>query len=166
MLAPLRDFYLQPKGFFRRARGRIYVAFGQHPAVGVCVCVCSSKLDSSGFVVWLLGFRLCNVCMGVFVSLFACLLLRVSFYFLGWLVVCVYVLGAAGLGSVFFGKNMLCASSIPVVITPLHAWWQSVHSGHHQNTRMCLRNREPAIEIDFVLSRHRADHCPRSMIVG
>ena len=35
---------------------RIYVAFGAHPAAGVCVCVCSSKLDSSGLVVLLLRF--------------------------------------------------------------------------------------------------------------
>ena len=65
MLAPLRWLSLQPKGFFRRTRGRIYVAFGEHPAAGVCVCVCSLKLDSSGLVV--------KVFVGVcsFVSLFA-----------------------------------------------------------------------------------------------
>ena len=34
-----------------KAPQRIYVAFGEHPAAGVCVCVCSSKLDSSGLVV-------------------------------------------------------------------------------------------------------------------
>ena len=59
VLAPLRGFSLQPKGFFRRTRGRIYVAFGEHPAAGVCVCVCSSKL-----VVLLLG------CL--FVCVFVC----------------------------------------------------------------------------------------------
>ena len=39
-----------------KAPRRIYVAFGEHPAAGVCVCVCSSKLDSSGLVVLLLRF--------------------------------------------------------------------------------------------------------------
>ena len=38
-----------------KAPRRIYVAFGEHPAAGVCVCVRSSKLDSSGLVVlWFL----------------------------------------------------------------------------------------------------------------
>ena len=31
VLAPLWYFYLQPKAVFRRARGRIYVAFGEYP---------------------------------------------------------------------------------------------------------------------------------------
>ena len=64
---------------------RIYVAFGEHSARGVCVCVCSSKL-----VVLLLGcLFVCAICS--FVCLFGCLLIRVSLYFFGWLAVCVYV---------------------------------------------------------------------------
>ena len=47
-----------------RAPRRIYVAFGEHPAAGVCVCVCSAKL-----VVFLLGCVF--VCL--FVRLFVCL---------------------------------------------------------------------------------------------
>ena len=48
-LLPLRHgaFHWQPGGLVPRARGRIYVAFGEHPAAGgwglkfvVCVCVC------------------------------------------------------------------------------------------------------------------------------
>ena len=52
----------------------IYVAFGEHPAAGVCVCVCSSQLDSSGLVVWVL------VCVSVYVGVSTC--------FLAWLVGC------------------------------------------------------------------------------
>ena len=54
-----------------KAPRRIYVAFGEHPAAGVCVCVCSLKQDSSGIVVRVF------VCLNVyvdgcsFVSLFA-----------------------------------------------------------------------------------------------
>ena len=70
MLAPLRSFSLQPKGFFRRTRGRIYVAFGEHPAAGVCVCVCSSKL----------------LCVCVFVRLFVSLCPSLLFWLVGWLV--------------------------------------------------------------------------------
>ena len=86
VLAPLRGFSLQPKGFFRRTRGRIYVAFGEHPAAGVCVCVCSSKQ-----VVLLLGCLCVYVFVRLFVCLFGCVLIRVSLCFLGWLVVCVYM---------------------------------------------------------------------------
>ena len=70
----------------------IYVAFGEHPAAGVCVCVCSSKLDSSGLVVLLLRFLFVEVVMGVFVRLLACLPIRVSLCFFGWLLVSMCVL--------------------------------------------------------------------------
>ena len=42
---------------------RIYVAFGEHLTAGVCVCVCSSKLNSSGLVVKV--FVCVNVYVGV-----------------------------------------------------------------------------------------------------
>ena len=90
MLAPLRRFSLQPKGFFRRTRGRIYVAFGEHPAAGVCVCVCSSQL-----VVFLLGclfvclFVRLFVC--VFVWLFVHLYLSLFLWLVGCLCLCVLV---------------------------------------------------------------------------
>ena len=77
MLAPLRCFSLQPKGFFRRTRGRIYVAFGEHPAAGVCVCVCSSKL----------------LCVCVFVRLFVSLCPSLFL----WLVGCLWVYGFSSL---------------------------------------------------------------------
>ena len=77
-------FYLQPKGFFRRTRGRIYVAFGEHPAAGVCVCVCSSKLDSSGLVVRV------SICVNVYVGVCSLVRLfadsRLSLF--PWLVAC------------------------------------------------------------------------------
>ena len=97
VLAPLRSLSLQPKGFFRRTRGRIYVAFGEHPAAGVCVCVCSLKLDSSGLVVRV--FVCVNVCVGVcsFVSLFADS--RLSLF--PWLVGCLGVWSMCAF--VFFG---------------------------------------------------------------
>ena len=34
LLPSLGDFYVQPGGLVPRARGRIYVAFGEHPAAG------------------------------------------------------------------------------------------------------------------------------------
>ena len=60
----------------------IYVAFGEHPAAGVCVCVCSLRLDSSGLVVRL--FVCVNGYVGVcsFVSLFA----DSRFFLFPWLV--------------------------------------------------------------------------------
>ena len=70
-----------------KAPRRIYIAFGEHPAAGVCVCVCSSKLDSSGLVVLLLRFLFAYMVMGVFVRLLACLPIRVSLCFFGWLLV-------------------------------------------------------------------------------
>ena len=83
VLAPLRRFSLQPKGFFRRTRGRIYVAFGEHPAAGVCVCVCSAKL-----VVLLLGCLFVCVFVCLLVCLFVCLFVLCLF---GCLFICVYV---------------------------------------------------------------------------
>ena len=67
-----------------QAPRRIYVAFGEHPAAGVCVCVCSLKLDSCGLVVRV--FVCVNVYVGVcsFVSLFADA--RLSLF--PWLVAC------------------------------------------------------------------------------
>ncbi len=112
MLAPLRCFSLQPKGFFRRTRGRIYVAFGEHPAAGVCVCVCSSKL----------------LCVCVFVRLFVSLCPSLFLWLVGWLVVCgymVFLLCLAPWGTfwyVFFcnlGEFFMCV---------LHLWrpWGSI----------------------------------------
>ena len=73
-----------------KAPRRIYVAFGEHPAAGVCVCVCSSKLDYSGLVVLLLRFFVCvNVCGGV--CSFVCLFADSCFPLFLWLVVGVYV---------------------------------------------------------------------------
>ena len=70
---------------------RIYVAFGEHPAAGVCVCVCSSKL-----VVLLLGCLCVYVCVCVCSFVCVCGWLCVdsclSLCFLGWLVVCFLVL--------------------------------------------------------------------------
>ena len=77
VLAPLRRFSLQPKGFFRRTRGRIYVAFGEHPAAGVCVCVCSSKVVV--LLLWCLF-----VCV---VWLFVYLCLSLFLWLVGWLFV-------------------------------------------------------------------------------
>ena len=91
MLAPLRCLSLQPKGFFRRTRGRIYVAFGEHPAAGVCVCVCSSKL----------------LCVCVFVRLFVSLC---PSCFL-WLVGCLWSYGFSSLfGSL--GHLLVCLFAI------------------------------------------------------
>ena len=78
VLAPLRCFSLHPKGFFRRTRGRIYVAFGEHPAAGVCVCVCSSKL---------LCVCVCSiVCffVSLFVSLVGWLFVGIWFFCVVW----------------------------------------------------------------------------------
>ena len=73
-----------------RAPRRIYVAFAEHPATGVCVCVCSWKLDSGGLVVWV--FVCVNVFVGFnFVCLFRCSLIRVSLCFLDWFVGCLGV---------------------------------------------------------------------------
>ena len=75
----------------------IYVAFGEHPAAGVCVCVCSLKLDSSGLVVRV--FVCVHVCVGVcsFVSLFVDS--RLSLF--PWLVGCLGVWSVCA--CVFFG---------------------------------------------------------------
>ena len=70
----------------------IYVAFGEHPPVGVCVRVRSSKL-----VVSLLGCFRVYVCwfFRLILCSFGFLLLHTSFRFLGcfvgWLAACVYV---------------------------------------------------------------------------
>ena len=71
-----------------KAPRRIYVAFGEHPAAGVCVCVRSLKLDSSGLVVR--AFVCVHVCGGVcsFVSLFADSRLSLFPWLVGWLVGC------------------------------------------------------------------------------
>ena len=81
------DFYLQPKGFFPRTRGRIYIAFGEHLAAGVCVCVCSSKLDSSGLVVKVLVCVSVYVGVCSFVWLFADSCLHLFPCLVGWLFV-------------------------------------------------------------------------------
>ena len=79
-LPPLLDY-------FTYSRGRIYVAFGEHPAAGVRVCVCSSKLDSSGLVV-----RRVSICVNVYVGVCSLVRLfadsRLSLF--PWLVVWVY----------------------------------------------------------------------------
>ena len=84
-------------GWKVQAPRRIYVAFGEHPAAGVCVCVCSLKLDSSGLVVRV--FVCVHVCVGVcsFVSLFADS--RLSLF--PWLVGCLGVWSVCA--CVFFG---------------------------------------------------------------
>ena len=66
----------------RRERGQIYVAFGKHPAAGVCVCVCSSKR-----VVFLLGCLFVCLFVRSFVCVFVCLFICVSLCFFGWLAV-------------------------------------------------------------------------------
>ena len=65
VLAPLQALSLQPKGFFRRSRGPIYVAFGEHTAAEVCV------QQSCCYVFCLF------VCLRVFVCLCACVCLVV-----------------------------------------------------------------------------------------
>ena len=72
----------------RRIYVGFYVAFGEHPAEGVCVCVDSSKL------VVLLGCLFACVWMCVFrllVCFFGWLLSRVSLWFFGWFAVCVHL---------------------------------------------------------------------------
>ena len=60
------------KRFFERTLGRIYVAFGEHPAAGVCVLVCSLKLVvlllGCFFVCMLIGFV--NVFFGLLRHIF------------------------------------------------------------------------------------------------
>ena len=82
-LLPLRygDLYWQPGGLVPRARGRIYVAFGEHPSAG------GLGLKFVGWVVSVLCVVF--VCGCVFVSVFVCVCVCV-FVSLGvLLVVCV-----------------------------------------------------------------------------
>ena len=64
---------------------QIYVAFGEHPAAGGCVCVCSSKL-----VVLLLGRVLVGlpVCIYSFARVFVWLFVDSFLSVFLWLVVC------------------------------------------------------------------------------
>ena len=77
-LLPLRyrGFYVQPGGLVPRARGRIYVAFGEHPAAGGW---------GLKFVGWVVSV-LCVGCVCVFVCgcVFVCVVVCVC--------VCVFVL--------------------------------------------------------------------------
>ena len=78
-LLPLRYgvFYVQPGGLVPRARGRIYVAFGEHPAAG------GWGFKFVGWVVSVLCLVSCVLCVVCCVCVFVCVCVR--------LCVCVFV---------------------------------------------------------------------------
>jgi len=82
-LLPLRygALYLQPGGLVPRARGRIYVAFGEHPAAGGW---------GLKFVGWVVSV-LCVVCVCVCVFVCGCVFVWVCVGLCGFVCVCVCV---------------------------------------------------------------------------
>ena len=80
-------FYLQPGGLVPRARGRIYVAFGEHPAAG------GWGLKFVGWVVSVLCVVCCvcvcvQLCVCVFVCVRSCVFVCVCLCFIGCAVGC------------------------------------------------------------------------------
>ena len=72
LLPSLGDFYVQPGGLVPRARGRIYVACGEHPAAGgLYVFFCTPGLyPTRSCLVVLVGIYgcLCGTLQGLVVS--------------------------------------------------------------------------------------------------